>query len=60
MKNLERYRRALLNIYEMLGPDAGNCRTNKCDGCKHEMGEAAEVARRALQLPKAKAKSIGK
>lgn len=54
MKQQERYRRALLAIYETLGPGVGGCRANKCDGCKVEMGMAVEAARRALRLPKPK------
>ena len=54
MKKTEQYRRALLEVYQTLGPAAGSCKANKCEGCQVEMDEAAEVAWRALQLPKPK------
>lgn len=45
----EHYESALDHIVAVLGPGAGDCSANKCDGCRYEMREALEVAREALK-----------
>lgn len=52
MRNSEKYKAALEEIYAVLGPSKPDCPDNRCEGCRHEMAAAAEVARKALQLPK--------
>jgi hypothetical protein len=54
---LEMYRKALQEVYNVLGPYGRACSDNKCLGCAYEMGEAFEAARKALGIPKKRRKS---
>lgn len=52
--NPEKHKAALEQIHRILGRP---CPSNKCEGCRYEMEQALEIARRALQLPKARVKT---
>jgi predicted component of type VI protein secretion system len=47
----KKHKAALVRILAVLGR---SCAQNMCQGCRHEMEEAAEIARKALQMPKVK------
>ena len=56
MKNEERFRKALREIYQILGPHPVSCSQIACEGCVYEMRSALRVARVALRLPGIKVK----